>query len=134
MSERHVVFSADSHCGADLWDYKGYLESRYHEEFDDWARSVEAAQARIAEQFKASPRSTLHVGVDGDPVEDTRRLLGLNAIDCYGLDESGLRAVAARVGPTPEDLGQGLDQRTPPDASRRARWWLDEYGCEMPYA
>ena len=73
MSERHVVISADSHCGADLWDYKGYLESRYHEEFDDWARSVEAAQARIAEQFKDSPRSTLNVGVDGDPVEDGDR-------------------------------------------------------------
>ena len=70
----------------------------------------------------------------GRPRRGPRRLLGLNAIDCYGLDESGLRAVADRIGPTPEDLGQDLDQRTPPDASRHARWWLDEYGCEMQYA
>jgi hypothetical protein len=67
-------------------------------------------------------------------VEDTRRLLGLNAIDCYGLDEAALQAVADRIGPTPEDLGQSLDIRTPSDATRAARWWLDEYGCEMQYA
>ena len=52
MSEHHFVISADSHCGADLWDYRNYLESKYHPEFDDWARSIEAAQARTAERFK----------------------------------------------------------------------------------
>ena len=52
MSEHHIVISADSHCGADLWDYRNYLESKYHPEFDDWARSIEAAQARVAERFK----------------------------------------------------------------------------------
>src|SRR5262245_59322797 len=36
---RLVLISADGHCGADLWDYKPYLESRYHEEFDAWART-----------------------------------------------------------------------------------------------
>ena len=55
-------------------------------------------------------------------------------MDCYDLDEAGLQAVADRIGPTPEDLGQSLDARTPPDAMRTARWWLDEYGCEMQYA
>ena len=67
-------------------------------------------------------------------IEDTRRLLGLNAVDCYGLDEVGLQAVADRIGPTPADMGQSPDLRTAPDATRTARWWLDEYGCEMQYA
>ncbi len=67
-------------------------------------------------------------------IEDTRRLLGLNAIDCYGLDEAGLRVVADRIGPTPETLGQSPDLRTPADAVEKARWWIREYGCEMQYA
>jgi predicted TIM-barrel fold metal-dependent hydrolase len=61
-------------------------------------------------------------------IEDTRRLLGLNAIACYGLDATALAGIAARVGPTPEQLHQDPGLRTPPDAVRRARWWFEEYG------
>ena len=35
--DRYIVISADCHAGADMRDYKPFLESRYHEEFDDWA-------------------------------------------------------------------------------------------------
>ena len=42
MSDHHVVISADSHCGADLRDYKPYLEKKYHAEFDIWAEFMEA--------------------------------------------------------------------------------------------
>ena len=45
-----------------------------------------------------------------------------------------LRQVADRVGPTPEQLGQDPGLRTAEGATRTARWWLDEYGCEMQYA
>ncbi|MFF2806779.1 amidohydrolase family protein [Streptomyces sp. NPDC058000] len=34
---RYTVISADCHAGADLLDYRPYLPSRYHEEFDAWA-------------------------------------------------------------------------------------------------
>ena len=34
---RYVVISSDGHAGADLLDYKPYLEAKYHEEFDEWA-------------------------------------------------------------------------------------------------
>jgi predicted TIM-barrel fold metal-dependent hydrolase len=34
---RYVVISTDCHGGADLRDYKPYLESRWHDEFDRWA-------------------------------------------------------------------------------------------------
>jgi predicted TIM-barrel fold metal-dependent hydrolase len=37
--DRLVLISTDGHCGAALRDYKPYLELRYHEEFDAWART-----------------------------------------------------------------------------------------------
>ena len=40
-SERYTVISADGHAGADLLDYKAYLPSRWHEEFDAWAAEYE---------------------------------------------------------------------------------------------
>jgi len=36
-NDRYIVISADCHAGADLRDYKPFLESRYHDAFDDWA-------------------------------------------------------------------------------------------------
>lgn len=35
--DRYTVISADCHAGADLLDYRPYLESAHHEEFDAWA-------------------------------------------------------------------------------------------------
>ena len=37
--DRYVVISADTHAGADLLDYKPYLPSDLHDEFDAWAAS-----------------------------------------------------------------------------------------------
>jgi predicted TIM-barrel fold metal-dependent hydrolase len=36
-SEKCVIISSDGHCGADLLDYKPYLDKKYHTEFDAWA-------------------------------------------------------------------------------------------------
>jgi predicted TIM-barrel fold metal-dependent hydrolase len=35
--QRYVIISSDCHAGADLHDYKPYLERRWHEDFDAWA-------------------------------------------------------------------------------------------------
>ena len=35
--ERYTVISADCHAGADLLDYRPYLDSGHHEAFDAWA-------------------------------------------------------------------------------------------------
>ncbi|GIS98515.1 MAG: hypothetical protein CM1200mP26_02280 [Acidimicrobiales bacterium] len=67
-------------------------------------------------------------------IEDTRRLLGLNAVDCYGLDEVGLQAVADRIGPTPADMGQSPDLRllpTPP-ALPVGGWTSTAARCSTP--
>lgn len=36
-SDRYAVISADGHAGADLYDYRPYLASQWHDEFDAWA-------------------------------------------------------------------------------------------------
>jgi predicted TIM-barrel fold metal-dependent hydrolase len=41
MSERYTVISADGHCGAPPVEYRSYLASRWHDEFDAWARAFE---------------------------------------------------------------------------------------------
>ena len=58
--------------------------------------------------------------------------LGLNAIRCYDLDLDALTTIAADIGPRPSELGQDLDQRTPPDAIREARFWFEDYGIDWP--
>jgi hypothetical protein len=37
--DHYIVVSSDSHCGADLYDYKPYLDKKWHGEFDEWART-----------------------------------------------------------------------------------------------
>jgi predicted TIM-barrel fold metal-dependent hydrolase len=36
-TDRYTVVSADGHAGGDIQDYKPYLASRWHDEFDAWA-------------------------------------------------------------------------------------------------
>ena len=71
--DHHVVISADSHCGAALRDYKPYLESRFHADFDIWADEMEAAQEKLERMFEGAGRSVRNVGIDGDPVLDADR-------------------------------------------------------------
>ncbi len=40
------------------------------------------------------------------PIDETERMLGLNQAEFYGFDVDKLQAIADRIGPTPEDLGQ----------------------------
>jgi predicted TIM-barrel fold metal-dependent hydrolase len=39
MTRNYATISTDTHCGADLKDYKPYLEKKYHDEFDAWAET-----------------------------------------------------------------------------------------------
>jgi predicted TIM-barrel fold metal-dependent hydrolase len=60
------------------------------------------------------------------PVEETRQMLGLAAADVYRFDVAALSGLAARIGPTPEDLGQDDSVSIPKwEAARAAgRHWL----------
>jgi hypothetical protein len=39
--DRYVVISADCHAGADLVDYRPFLDPKYHSEFDGWVDTYE---------------------------------------------------------------------------------------------
>ena len=39
--DRYVVISSDCHGGGDVLDYRPYLESRYHDDFDRWQAAYE---------------------------------------------------------------------------------------------
>ena len=47
MERRYTVISADSHCGADVLDYRPYLAKRFHDEFDAWAATYEVPFADL---------------------------------------------------------------------------------------
>jgi predicted TIM-barrel fold metal-dependent hydrolase len=48
MRDRYTVISSDCHAGADLLDYRDHLESRYHEQFDEWAAAFVNPYADLA--------------------------------------------------------------------------------------
>ena len=60
------------------------------------------------------------------PVDDARRILGLNAAKVYGFDVGKLQSLADRVGPTPEDLGQtgGVELKKWKEVEAAGRPWL----------
>ena len=59
------------------------------------------------------------------PVDDTARILGGNAADCYHFDVDALRPLADRFGPTPDDLGQtDQDPAKWADLAAAGRPWL----------
>lgn len=66
------------------------------------------------------------------PVDDTAEMLGLTAARVYGFDLDELTPIAARIGPTPADLGQDPARRSDPSAREAARWWKAEYGATPP--
>ena len=65
------------------------------------------------------------------PVEETRLLLGLNAVRCYDLDLDALDRDRRRHRPDPDAAQPGprpaARRRTP---IREARFWFDDYGIE----
>jgi len=60
------------------------------------------------------------------PIDETRKMLGLNAAEFYNFDVEKLRPLANEIGPTPEDLGQTGDHDDSKwDESREAgRPWI----------
>ena len=49
-TRRQVLVSTDGHAGADVLDYRPYLERRYHSQFDDWAARYHDAWAEDLDQ------------------------------------------------------------------------------------
>jgi hypothetical protein len=77
------------------------------------------------------------------PVEDTRRILGLNAAEFYNFDVERLAPLVDRIGPTPDEVRQvGVDMGKwdalrgagrhwlTGDERSRDPWWPDEMASE----
>jgi hypothetical protein len=41
VDDRYIVISADCHAGANLAEYRPFLDAQYHSEFDAWVESYE---------------------------------------------------------------------------------------------
>jgi predicted TIM-barrel fold metal-dependent hydrolase len=39
VEDRYIVISSDMHAGASVYDYKPYLDSKWHAEFEEWAKN-----------------------------------------------------------------------------------------------
>ena len=37
--DRYIVISSDGHAGAQMHEYRDYLEAKYLDDFDEWAKS-----------------------------------------------------------------------------------------------
>jgi predicted TIM-barrel fold metal-dependent hydrolase len=112
----------DTHGGAPLRSYLrlrpseyfdrhvflgGSLMKRYEAEMRDEIgidRLMWGADYPHLEGAAPVHRLVLRQVFGGMPEEDIRRMLGLNALGVYGFDGALLEEVAARVGPTVEDL------------------------------
>jgi len=61
-SDRYVVISADCHGGADLLEYRDYLDARHHDRFDAWLGSTPSCTRTSSENShrelgqRATPR------------------------------------------------------------------------------
>ena len=56
--DRYVVISADCHGGGEIHDYRDYLASRYHDEFDAWVDGYEIPYPDLARRPRASATGT----------------------------------------------------------------------------
>jgi predicted TIM-barrel fold metal-dependent hydrolase len=120
-AQRYTVISADGHAGADLLDYKPYLPSRWHEEFDGWA-------ARYVNPFADLLAPTAYRNWESD-----RRLAEL--------DRDGIAAEVLFPNTVPPFFEQSnLTALPPPPAEYERRWagvqahnrWLVDFCAAAP--
>lgn len=118
---RYTVISADCHAGADLPDYKAYLEQRYHGEFEEWEASYANPFADLvrpdADRNWNSARRAADLEDDGIVAE----VIYPNTVPPF-FPKGSLTAVA----PSPGDYELRL-------AGLRAHnRWLSEFCAELP--
>jgi predicted TIM-barrel fold metal-dependent hydrolase len=121
--ERYLVISADCHGGGNITDYRPYLASKWHDEFDAWAASYEIPY----EDMK---------GPDGERNWDSDRRL-------TDLEADGIVAEVIFPNTVPPFFPKASLADQPPAANAgdlEARWaglqahnrWLAEFCAEAP--
>jgi hypothetical protein len=117
-ANRYTVISADCHGGGDIPDYRPYLEHALLDEFDAWRAGFDNPydDLRDADAYRNWDHDRRLAELEAD---------GVAAEVMYGFDVEALAPLAARIGPTPDDLGQTGDDLAKWDALAAAgRPWL----------
>ena len=90
-----------------------------------------APTTRIPRARGPTPSSGSTTDFRAVPVEETRLLLGLNAVRCYDLDLDALDGHRGRrSGRRPSSSTRTSTCARRPNAIREARFWFDDYGIE----
>ncbi len=119
--DRYTVISSDCHAGADMLEYRSYLESSMHEEFDAWANAF------------VNPFGDL-VRPDADRNWDTTRRV-------REMDADGVAAEVVYPNTVPPFYPSGSLVATSPSAQdypfrlaglRAHNRWLAEWCAELP--
>lgn len=129
-----IVISTDGHAGADVWDYKPYLEKRYHEEFDSWARTYKDPWGVVA----GSSKNNENIGFASFDVPlnwDSKARLALT-------EDLGLAAEVLFPNTAPPFLPSGAVSAPPPTTQRdyEYRWagiqahnrWMADFCADAP--
>jgi predicted TIM-barrel fold metal-dependent hydrolase len=122
-SERYLVISADCHGGGNITDYRPYLASKWHDEFDAWAATYEIPY----EDMK---------GPDGDRNWDSKRRL-------TELEADGIVAEVIFPNTVPPFFPKASLGDQPPPATAgdlEARWaglqahnrWMADFCADVP--
>src|SRR5947209_6854384 len=135
--DHYVVISADSHAGADLRDYKPYLEKRWHDDFEEWASSY-TNPWEFLDPKGADEGDRLRVGATSwlSPLNwDSKRRLA-------DLEADGVVAEVVFPNTAPPFLPSTLFGGAPPtsDAEYQRRWaglkahnrWLVDFCADAP--
>src|SRR4051794_11804348 len=123
MPERYLVISADCHGGGNITDYRPYLSSKWHDDFDAWAASYEVPY----EDMK---------GPDGDRNWDSKRRL-------TELEADGIVAEVIYPNTVPPFFPKASLSEQPPAANAgdlERRWaglqahnrWLADFCAQAP--
>jgi len=120
-NDHYVVISSDTHAGAALPDYRAYLESQYHDAFDEWSATF------------VTPFSDLLTKDADRNWDSTRRMAELEA--------DGVVAEVLYPNTIPPFFATGALAETAPSASeyeyklaglRAHNRWLAEWCAQYP--
>lgn len=79
IKANYIVVSSDCHAGADLNDYKPYLESRWHEEFEQWASTYDDPWVELDPGSTEDPRMGVSSSVQSANWDSARRQADLES-------------------------------------------------------
>jgi predicted TIM-barrel fold metal-dependent hydrolase len=136
---RYALISADAHAGADLLDYKPYLEREFHDEFDAWVASFqEDSWAAFEKEMMRGDDPDLNMGV----ASFGSRYNWENGSRLAHMDEEGIAAELVFPNTVPPFYPRGIISAPAPTTAEehRLRWagvkahnrWLVDFCAQAP--